>query len=86
MNDYINQLKAYRDDGIRPDAPWLQAMLQGDMNHAFAIATPKTLAEMQDAWAWMVDNIPSNIRVHWTNYERHIGSFKPTLEDCPNEL
>jgi len=86
MNDYIKQLQEYRDDGVRPDAPWLQAMLQGDMNHAFAIATPSTLVEMQDAWAWMVGNISSDIRVHWTNYERHCKSFEPTLEDCPNEL
>lgn len=86
MNDYINQLRAYRDDGVRPDAPFIQAMLQGDTTHALAIATPSTLKEIQDAWAWMVDNIPANIRVHWTNYERHCKSFEPTLEDCPNGL
>jgi len=86
MNDYIDQLKAYRDDGVRPDAPWLQSMLQGDMSHAFVIATPSTLVEMQEAWAWMVDNMPRHIRGAWIVYERHCQSFEPTLEDCPNGL
>ena len=86
MNDYINQLKAYRDDGVRPDAPFLQAMLQGDFQHALIIATPNTLGDIQGAWSWMLDNIPRAMREDWKSYERHCKSFEPYLEDCPNEL
>lgn len=76
MNEYISQLKAYRDDGVRPEEFFLQSMLQGSLDHAFAIATPKTLREIQDAWGWMVDNVPGDIRGAWINYERHCKSYE----------
>jgi len=62
------------------------SLLEGDFQLALISATPTTLSEIQGAWSWMLDNIHRNIRGDWRNYERHCQSFKPSLEDCPNEF
>ena len=71
MNDFINQLKAYKTYGIAPDAPIVQAMLQGDFQLPLIAATPATLADIQSAWSWMLDNVPRQIRGDLDAYYKH---------------